>query len=208
MTRKNKTGRPSSYDHEDLARAVCIVEAKGETPTASAVKTVLCGELEISAGINGQSLEKQLERFLTERGERQLREQIAVLPDEVKAGARETAELVERAILSAQAPLFTRMREEAEKDLEAEKKARHALARQNDELLEAATKATEENTRLRNELRDLGGERDRAAAELEDAKRRIAELERVGDLRVELERMIRETFGKIGEESPAPVAEA
>ena len=205
MTRTNNTGRPTSYSNDDLAKAVAFVEAEGDAPTKSAVKGVLCGHLKISDGINDQSLEKALDRFLKDRAERRLREQIAVLPEAVKNGARELAEAVEKAILAAQAPLFADMRENAAKELEAEKKARASLVRQNDDLVEAAANSAEEQARLRNELRVLRDERANLEARLEEANRRIEELEKAGDLRVELERMIRETLGREGMNS-APSA--
>lgn len=57
-----KTGRPTAYNDEQVAAALVVMKARGDTITAASVKQFLVTAFGVSSGINVQSVEKAVWR--------------------------------------------------------------------------------------------------------------------------------------------------
>ncbi len=88
---ETKTGRPSSYTNEQVLRGIELVEEAGEQPTGDTVKKMLCAHLDVSKGINAQSLNTVVIDLLQDRKRKHLEHLVILLPDTTKKAAAKIA---------------------------------------------------------------------------------------------------------------------
>lgn len=179
MTKTKQGGRPPSYSPEQLAQAVDILEAKapGQRPSAKAVKDELCDNWEISPGLNLQSLDRELERFLRERDIRRERDLVEALPAAVQSAGADAGKVVEREILAALGKGYAHLKSEAGRDVLALEKDKAQLHRRIEQLETEAADTAEDISRLNDAVARKDLELDECKQALDLARVKIRELE-------------------------------
>lgn len=185
MTEK-KTGRPATYTEEQVLQGIGIVEENGDIPTGDAVKKAMCIHLDIPAGINAQSLDKEVQRLIEERERRENARLVAALPDTSREAAREICASVESAVLThlgREHDGLRRLNEQkvAARDLDLANQREHIR-----DLLKKLDLQAEEISKVETSKRDLEGLLIQSKEENDGLKARIAELEKQQDFREEM----------------------
>lgn len=198
MTEK-KMGRPPKYTEEQVIEGIEIVERAGEVPTGDAVKKVMCEQLGVAAGINAQSLDKEVQRLRDER-ERQRRDQrIAALPAETLGAANEIGTLVERAVLGHLGDQYETLRMVANKKVH---ESNIDLCNQRAQISDLLSKLEGKESyiaELESEKHDLKEQLKLATSEIETLKKLVAGNEWEEDFRSRILEMMKETLGqKVG----------
>ena len=200
MTEK-RTGRPPKYTEAQVLEGIEIVERGGEVPTGDTVKKAMCSQLGVAAGINAQSLDKEVERLLEEREHQRRERLIAALPDESRSAVKSIGAMVETAVL-----LHLGQEMEGLRTIAGERVAAQNLdlGNQRAQIRDLLSKIDH----LAAEIADLGhakreGEERLAKAQAENAalKARIADLEKEQDFRSQMLALMKET---LGQQPPAP----
>lgn len=183
MAKTNQGGRPKSYKPEQLSQAVEILEAKApdRTPGAREVKDELIATFDISPGLNLQSLQRDLERFLADREIRRERELVDALPDQVRSAGVGVAKTVEKEVLVAMGHGYADLRAAAAQDVEALEKDKVLLHRRIEQLENEAADMSDRidqlTTLAAEKDQDLGAMRDA----LEAANAKVRNLEAAAD---------------------------
>ena len=195
MTEK-KTGRPPKYTEAQVLEGIGIVEKNGDTPTGEAVKKAMCLHLDVPAGINAQSLDKEVQRLLDEREHQHSTRLIAALPQTTKNAVREISATVESAILlhlGREHDELRRLNEQkvAQKDMDLSNQRaqiRDLLVKLDDQAEEIA--ALEDAARTMKEQLHETNERNTSLLT------RIAELEKRQDFREEMLAFMKDTLAQ------------
>lgn len=185
MTEK-KTGRPPKYTEAQVLQGIEIVEENGDTPTGDAVKKAMCIHLDVPAGINAQSLDKEVQRLVEERERRENARLVASLPDTSRAIAREICASVESSILTHLGREHDGLRRLNEEKVAARELD---LANQREQIRDLLTKLdlqAEEISKVETSKRDLEDLLIQSKEESDGLKARIADLERQHDFREEM----------------------
>lgn len=195
MTEK-KTGRPPKYTEAQVLDGIGIVEKNGDTPTGEAVKKAMCLHLDVPAGINAQSLDKEVQRLLEEREHRHSTRLISALPQTTKNAVREISATVESAVLAHLGREHDGLRQLNEQKVAARDLDLANQREQIRDLLNKLDLQAEEISQIERDKRDIGERLIQSHKENDGLKARISELEKQQDFRSEMLALIKDTLGE------------
>lgn len=197
----NKTGRPTSYTEAQVLKGIESVESGGGIPTGDSVKKAMCAELGVSAGVNAQSLGRQVERLVEDRERQQLARLVAALPASSKSAVATIASELEAGLVNHIARLHD--------DLERAAGARLSelgddLADQRAWIRELLSRIDEKDVaiaRAEQEHLDLRQQHEATLAENAELNARISVMEKEQDIRGQMLAMMKEALAR--HDSPA-----
>ncbi|TCS61045.1 hypothetical protein EDD52_1122 [Primorskyibacter sedentarius] len=205
MTEK-RNGRPPKYTEAQVLEGIEIVERSGDTPTGDTVKKAMCTQLDVTSGINAQSLDREVQRLLEEREQQRRDKLIAALPAETRDTVQQIGTLVEAAVLGHLGEQYGSLTTISGRKL-AELKV--DLGNQREQIRELLTKVDRKDAEIASVEEENNALKQRLAAKIIEAsthKARISELERDEDFRAKMIAILQETLGQHTDPVPqAPV---
>ncbi|MCA0940710.1 hypothetical protein LCM28_12575 [Salipiger pacificus] len=191
---EKKTGRPPKYNEAQVMNGIELVERDGDVPTGDTVKKVMCAQMGVAAGINAQSLDKEVERLLAERDRTRRDRRIAALPGTSSDAAKKIGEMVSAAVLDHLSIEHENLRGIAGKKL-ADMTADLTMQREQIRSLLARIEAKDEEiAELEEQNASLNGRLELAATEIVTLKETISAFGREDDIRTQMLALMKDAF--------------
>lgn len=141
------------------------------------MKDELCASFGVSPGLNLQSLERELDRFLLERVKRRERELIDALPKGIRTAGNNAAKSLEKEILAALGHGFAEMQAQAAREVAVLEKDKAILHRRIEQFEADAAEMASEIGRLTDVVSARERELEDVGRALDDAKGTIRDIE-------------------------------
>ncbi|NVK58092.1 MAG: hypothetical protein HWE26_21050 [Alteromonadaceae bacterium] len=191
---EKKTGRPPQYNEAQVMNGIELVERDGDVPTGDTVKKVMCAQMGVAAGINAQSLDKEVERLLAERDRTRRDRRISALPGTSSDAAKKIGDMVSAAVLDHLSMEHENLRGIAGKKL-ADMTADLATQREQiRSLLARIETKDEEIAELEEQNASLNGRLELAATEIVTLKETISAFGREDDIRTQMLALMKNAF--------------